>query len=394
MPDLQLPDRKEQEKNLISVTKPEVRQRSRKIEVSFLIRVGTETQEVWFRTDHLPYLDYTNVALATVLLPAMKLGSSVELEGALSPRLLEGVSKIQEIFYVWDKSFQPIEIKSKTFAVDENKSDRKVACFFSGGVDSFYTLLKNLDAIDSLVLIHGFDFKPDFPARDEVVRNIKTIASEFGKDLVEVETNLRDFADRFVGWGLYHGAALASVALLLAGHFKEVFIPSSHSYRWLVPWGSHPLVDPLWGTEELRITHDGCEATRVKKVGTIAKNDVAMSYLRVCWENKDGAYNCGKCEKCLRTMINLLVVNASGKCKTFTRSLDLGLVSWIEANDDSTRDFILENLNEVRKHKTNPELEEALVECIEGLNYKGVWGWPRRTFNFVKRGGIRRAINI
>ena len=256
-------------------------------------------------------------------------------------------------------------------------------------------MLKNESEITHIILVHGFDFQHDFEGKEEVVHNITQAASKLGKTLVQVETNLRDFTDKYVPWGLCHGSSLAAVALLLSGTFSKVFIPSSHSYRWLVPWGSHPLVDPLWrSTEELEMVHDGCETIRVNKVAEIAKNAVAMSCLRVCWENRDGAYNCGKCEKCLRTMINLLVIGALGKCKTFPCPLELGRVAWIKIDSESTRDYVLENLNEVRRKNTNRALQEALEDCFEGLNYKGVIGWPKRAFNFLRRRGFRHAINI
>ncbi len=378
----------------VQVTKPKIREEFGKTTVSFLVKVGTETKEILFRTDHLPCLDYTNVALATVLLPAMKLNSSIEPEGAISGKLLEGISKIQEIFHTWDKSFNLIKVTPSHVASAEERSSRGVACFFSGGVDSFYTLLKNIDEITHIILIHGFDFQPDFQGKEEVVHNITKTASKLGKNLIQVETNLHDFADKYVLWDFYHGSALASVSLLLSGLFEKIFIPSSHSYRWLGPWGSHPLVDPLWSTDELKLIHDGCEATRVKKVIAIAKNDVAMSYLRVCWENRDNAYNCGKCEKCLRTMINLLTVGALKKCKTFTRNLDLGRVGRIQINCESTHDFVQENLEAVKQARIEGELASALQDSLDGLYYKGVLGWPRRAWNLGKRRIARPLLSV
>ncbi len=32
-----------------------------------------------------------------------------------------------------------------------------IACFFSGGVDSFYTLLKHREEITHIIFVHGFD---------------------------------------------------------------------------------------------------------------------------------------------------------------------------------------------------------------------------------------------
>ncbi len=381
------------EKEMIA-TKPIVHNEGNKTTASFSVQANGKSYDIWFRTQDLPNGDCSNVALAATLLPAMKLNLLLRLEGTVSPKLLEGVSKIQEIFNTWDESYNLTKVIPETVSPAKNEDGRGIACFFSGGVDSFYTLLKNKEEITHIILVHGFDFRSDFKRKEETVKNISEIASKLGKTLVQVETNLRDFTDEYVSWGFCHGSALAAVALLFSGIFRKVLISSSHSFRWLVPRGSHPVVDPLWSIENLELIHDGCEATRVKKVAEIAKNDAAMSYLRVCWENREGAYNCGKCEKCLRTMINLLAVGALKKCKTFTHPLELSRVAWIEAKDQSTKDFILENLEEVKKLSAHSELAQALQESLDGLYYRGMWGWPRRAMNLLKRKGkFHHALN-
>ncbi|OGW86089.1 MAG: hypothetical protein A3C35_08540 [Omnitrophica bacterium RIFCSPHIGHO2_02_FULL_46_11] len=358
---------------------------------SFSVTLGKKLHEIQYRTP-FPPTDNSNVALAATLLPAMKLSAPLRLRGSVSEELFGSVTEIQQIFSVWDEGFNLVPIENGVANNHATNHKNEVACFFSGGVDSFYTLLKNEKEITHIILVHGFDFQSDFAGKEEVVKNITEVASKLGKKLVQVDSNLRSFSDNYVTWGFYHGAMLASVALLLSTKFKKVFIPSTHSFRWLVPWGSHPLTDPLWSLRDMEIIHDGCEAKRVDKVAAIAKNDVAMAYLRVCWENKGGAYNCGACEKCLRTMINLLVVGALDKCKTFSRQLELWRVARIKIDSESTRDFILENLQVTKKLRSNSGVVQALNDCLRGLYYKGIWGWPYRALNLIKRKGPWRVV--
>ena len=47
-----------------------------------------------------------------------------------------------------------------------------------------------------------------------------------------------------------------------------------------------------------------------------------MRHLRVCWQNPDNAYNCGRCEKCFRTMLDLWVVGALDRCDTLPHQFD------------------------------------------------------------------------
>jgi hypothetical protein len=80
----------------------------------------------------------------------------------------------------------------------------------------------------------------------------------------------------------YQGAALASVGLLFQHLFHKVLIPATFSYSDLPPWGSHPLLDPLWSTEVTDFEHDGAEAMRVDKAAYVSRHETAMTWLRVC----------------------------------------------------------------------------------------------------------------
>jgi hypothetical protein len=124
------------------------------------------------------------------------------------------------------------------------------------------------------------------------------------------------FSDQFADWEHYHGAALASVAHLLAARFCTVYVPASQTYAYLGPLGSHPLLDPRWSSESVELVHDGCEASRIEKIEHVAAEPAARHWLRVCWENRGGEYNCGRCEKCLRTMV---AMDALGGLNAFDR---------------------------------------------------------------------------
>jgi asparagine synthetase B (glutamine-hydrolysing) len=111
-----------------------------------------------------------------------------------------------------------------------------VGCFFSGGVDSFYTLLKHRQEVTHIIFVHGFDIAlEEKELRSRASRMAQEVARELGVTLIEVETNLRSFSDKVVGWGKYHGAAMASVALLFQHRFSKVLIAATNSYAELTP---------------------------------------------------------------------------------------------------------------------------------------------------------------
>jgi hypothetical protein len=287
------------------------------------------------------------------LLPAMSLGADLRVEGKVCKFLLESLSLIQDIFIAWDASFRRISIEPSEPNEQEANEARNtsVGAFFSGGVDSFYTLLKHRDEITHLIFVHGFDVElTNRTLRDRISAANQKVAAEFGKTLVEVETNLRLFSNPHVSWEWYHGAALATIGHLLSDKIRRVYMPATHSYASLFPWGSHALLDPLWSSKGLHFVHDGAEATRFKKIASIASEDSVLKNLRVCWKNSGGAYNCGRCEKCLRTMTSLEVIGALRRSETFPTRLDLDAIRNLDftgvsrAGREDIRVFIEQNL--------------------------------------------------
>jgi len=345
------------------------------------VRVGTDSlldlsitfkeamHEVWYRASEGPLAEGSETCLAAFLLPAMTLGKSLCIPGTVSSRLFGRINTIQDIFVKWCPDLKKVDLKTD---LREATGDRErgyvrrgVACFFSGGVDSFYTFVKHREEISHLIFVRGFDIPLQNKAVLQTVTDaVRQIAKELERPLVEVETNVRSFSDPCVSWTFSHGAILASIALLLAPRFRLVYIPSSHSYAQLFPWGSHPLLDPLWSTEETEIIHDGCEASRVEKLRSLTSCDVAAKHLRVCWENRNGAYNCGLCEKCIRTMVSLRIVGLLDRCASFARPLDLDAVSRLDLPDENARAFIEENVHALETMGKDDELAQALRTCL------------------------------
>ena len=117
---------------------------------------------------------------------------------------------------------------------------------FSGGVDSFHTALEFQDQIQTGIYIHGFDTKlEDASYRAKISDHLQAAAAALGFQLLEVETNLRDYSDDVLYWGHYHFAMIAAVCQLLSAEFERVYDPSSYTYDQLRPWGSHLLTDSL-----------------------------------------------------------------------------------------------------------------------------------------------------
>jgi hypothetical protein len=186
-----------------------------------------------------------------------------------------------------------------------------VALCFSGGVDSFHTLLHGPLAPDLLCFVHGFDVPlDDAPRAADRLAVLRAAAAARGARPVVVRSNLRDLpAVNAMPWVNTHGGALAAVGHALAGEVGTLLISATFDYHDGRPWGSHPALDGLWSATDLRIVHAGAEVIRREKLRALVGEPVAREHLRVCWENRAPTGNCGRCDKCVA---NLAVLAADG----------------------------------------------------------------------------------
>ena len=368
---------------VLQINTPETTCNQHSIEVDFLL--NNEPHKVYYRSRREAVLTgNTESFLASTILPCMRLGGGqIRAEGDVSQQFFSALPTIQDIYCSWENELRRVEIKNSIPVSRTLSTENRVGAFFSGGVDSFYTFLKHQNEITDLILVHGFDIQLENTSlRKRVSENINNVASSFGKNVIEIETNLRDFLNPF-GWGLGHGASLAAIGHLLYPLFHRIYIPSTHTYANLFPWGSHPILDHLWSSEALEFLHDGCEATRVEKVAVLAKHEIALQTLRVCMASKSGSYNCGRCEKCLRTMINLRVTNALDRCPTFDDELRIKNVLKIVADNENTRSFVRENLDALKRGQRDQELMNALQKVLNG---------PRLSQKLLKGFKIRKRL--
>ena len=318
--------------------------------------------------------------LAALLLPAMKVQETLEIPAPVSPELLRSAHEIQALYKSWDSTLGIVQVKAQVGEVQSSRTSRppRRGLFFSCGVDSYYSLFKNLEShsqdeetITDLIVVRGFDIPfagPDFTIFQTILANARRVSNGLQKNVLPVATNIRDFGIEFVRWGrLYHGAAMASVGLALEDVFDRVYIASSFSPGQLCPWGSHPALDPLWSTERLSFSHDGCNLRRVDKIRFIVQYPIVMDTLRVCTLRpfSGDVYNCGLCEKCLRTMVGLYIARALERCRTLPNSIDLRMLRSIPIpQEDRYEDYAEELVADLGSSETDSAIRSALQEAL------------------------------
>lgn len=311
--------------------------------------------------------DIGNALLCLFLMPAMALGVPLRVEAPVCPRLLDGARRSARLFAAWfpDRLADvPIECPLSAAAIPAWPAPAASARFsscFSAGVDSFFTLRRHRERIGRLVYLHGFDVLHRNEARRRVVAgNLRTIADACGVPLVLFESDMRDFSDPLVNHTEHHhGAILAALGHLLRPVHDRLLIPSSNDYRFLFPYGSHPMADPLWSSRRLEIVHDGSLAHRTAKLESLLDDPVARNHLRVCAKAVD-QLNCGRCEKCLRTMAILRMLRALGRFPVFPSELDLAALG----NAPLPRESASHGWELLLEEAVRRDADEALIDAL------------------------------
>jgi hypothetical protein len=340
-------------------------------ELSFEAGVGADPLRLWIRTA-TAVTPPADAALAICLMPAMRSGGSLALGERVSPRLLRTQREFQAIqrawSLAWDSGEEPlreVEVLAPPRA-HESRQRGRVAAFFSGGVDSWATILNNPDVTD-LIFVRGIDLVPKFAHQaglaDEVEARLRTAAAALGLPLHVVETNARELSDALVPWDAYCACPLAAVALFFEPLFGRVLIAGDTDHETQVPNGASRMVDQLWSTERLEIVDDGGRFSREQRLRQIVYHPVVQETLRVCWENRGGAYNCGRCRKCLLTMVSLEAIGARGRIATFPAELDLGLFADFEITQPISL-VLWEDVLATTRAGARPDLERAVEPMV------------------------------
>lgn len=294
---------------------------------------------LWYRypAELRPWLQADNgdPFLAALLTGAMLRGEDLAIEAPVSPRLLAALPDLQAITGAFEPRSRQITVHAaaRSHSLPTAGSPGN-GLFFSLGVDSFYSLLKNRRdhpaddrSLTHLLTLHGID-QPGRPWQEEfppqILANAQRVAAETGTRLLPIVSNVRRAIAVLGSWPPQHGGALLAAALGLGGSLRRMHIAASTTYDRLYPWGSHPLLDPLWSTETMTVIHDGCELNTIDKTRVITelRPELVMSTLRPC-AGYGPAYNCGACEKCLRTMLDLVAAGRLTQCATLPHTFDL-----------------------------------------------------------------------
>jgi len=348
------------------------------VRLSAVIQYGDSHADeiVWFDVEekYRGFLSCSGDPWVTIMSPlASYLGEDIYIDEACDYQLLSNLKEIMAVWNSWDRALTKVSINSPVQLVTESE-EKRTAAFFSGGVDSFYTLLKLEEEakqgrnklISDLILVWGFDVPLDNRAGfDSLYNRLKKSADALGKNLIPVITNIRETRFEETAWGTHsHTAALAAVSYAIQGYLDKVYIASSYPYESLVtPWGSHPMIDHLYSSSSMVVSTHGLPVNRVEKTGYIGTSPEVLDGLHVCWQDLSDK-NCGRCDKCFRTMITLSIIGVLDQCSTFTEKLLVSDIERLYCASESSILFLKEIVDFANAEK-KPDIARALLKSIK-----------------------------
>ncbi len=306
--------------------------------------------------------------LIGLLLLAMKHNEDIYIDGMISERLFYNLTNyLMKILTLLIPSLHTINIFPQglnSHKIADNVQG--VATGFSGGIDSFCTLIDNLNKntpasyrITHFILnnvgSHGEGGRELFQKR---YQRLLSFAEEYSLPFVKIDSNLQEILA--MNFQNTHTTRNISAILLLQKLFSKYFYASAHKYKDCIiresPDGA--VIDPaaihLFSTETTECISTGCQYSRVEKTIKVAEFEPSYRYLDVCVHAVDRAENCSQCWKCARTLLTLEIL---GKEKLYKNVFDLEKYYHI-------RSEYIESL----KHNPSP-LAQEVIELAKAHNY-------------------------
>jgi hypothetical protein len=262
-------------------------------------------------------------------------------EGTLCTRLGKGLTVVNEIFHGWYRQCGLLEISASEGFIPTRPTIRRTVSLLSGGVDGLTTLCQNRldypldhpDSIQACIILFGinnFDLDENGPVAARLtaffglVSRLRELAVTEHFQLIPVYTNVRSLAPHYRYWiKVGFGAGHSAVAQLFQKQFDQVLFASDGDGANPFPGAEHPLFNRHYSTSALRLLDDGLELLRKEKVTLLSQWGTGRRLMQPCHYvqiPEAGKINCGRCEKCVRTMLVLLGIGVLDKVDAFAEN--------------------------------------------------------------------------
>lgn len=292
-----------------------------------------------FRTEREYFIDYgedvSNVPDSILVVPflanILPIAWVYDAEIKLDEIDKDFIECIDEIKRTYVKMFPKIEFKGSIVfnrkVLNKQKSNcNKSLLFFSGGVDATSSLINVVNEKPMLCTLWGSDiFFHDVDGWRNLTEQVEKTANKFNLPFAFVKTSFRHILDYNIlndefakpnreNWwhGFQHGMGIIGHAapICYINEINRVYIAASISINSTEDFvcASTPAIDNNMRFGGTTVLHEGVENSRGDKIRKICRysteNNISLK-LHVCWITRTGD-NCCVCEKCARTLLNIL----------------------------------------------------------------------------------------
>jgi hypothetical protein len=280
------------------------------------LKIGSEKDIAWFE---VPESQEKRISLSSepylrALLPLASVeGYRLVFEQPLDPYSVYSCQRWLSMLQSWlPSSYRTVEIEADLQEVADPEEGETLFTY-SGGVDSLYTVYRHHVCsawspyeLSTAMLVHGLDIPLEEGGHfDVVLHQAKKVLEPLDLEVINLKTNIKSFNRIY----LYeHPATIAACFMAVGSGGRTGIIASTGSpgKEALRP-GSTPFTDPQLGYSGFKIENGDWEVSRMEKIRGIGNWEAGKNHLRVCYVNKEYSKNCGKCTKCINTMLGFKI---------------------------------------------------------------------------------------
>ena len=180
---------------------------------------------------------------------AILTGDTIILKKSICRQFYANLKSVKKYYENKLKKKFNLNIKCKFY--DKKYIKKKGISSFTGGIDSFYTLLKENDNINTLLYCINYDIKESQDKLlEKQLKTINDVGKLLNKKVIICKTNQRQVLESIKspanGWAYYiHGVCIFSNAYNLSNEYSNFYFPSSNIIKIN---NLNKEIEQLWGS--------------------------------------------------------------------------------------------------------------------------------------------------
>ncbi|WP_375052844.1 hypothetical protein [Virgibacillus sp. JSM 102003] len=353
---------------MLRIQKPEIKKTNTGVRIQAYFEKDQNTEALWYEVEEKfsQYLtdETADGFLIGLLFYALKNGDNIEVLAPISQNLYYSINNYLIPLLVKIHGYKRIRIKCNELIKEPIISKGAVGTGLSCGIDSFATIIDHLDdrCPKNYKITHytffnvgshgdngGEKARKLFKERAEITRKY---ANEYGNEFISVDSNISEVLQ--MNFKQTNTMRSLSAVLILQRLFKVYYYSSGFPLKRFrlikEDTGAFDIFNmSMLSTETIRF-FSGCPImTRIEKTELVASYEPSYKYLNVCYFSK---YNCGKCPKCLKT---LLILEIIGKIESYSDVFNL------KAYYSNKRQYIAYVLSKRKSVKLSEEIYDEML---------------------------------